>query len=1000
MAGPVRMRAGRTAFRRRSAKTAAQNVPTVRERTLSVKNMGTKVSDMKRKVLSLLLLTAMLLPCGCQGKDPVTPPSGETDAGNTEPAETGGPQPKSETLVENELPPAVFGAWADNFVPGERSGINSPAVTFDAETGLYVRFRGAVEIDGPRTYASVDRPYSPAMYVNVDAYACSPDYVKSFSRAGYGYVGQDSSANKSGYGDGHPAVLQRGIDGATDGFWNSVVLTEEVIKDNNRTFFTQAAKNANWWIGFAEPEMFRDGLYGDGYKQIWEAQYGFDWEDPASSVYSLFSASKLNIWTHTHAIRSYLDAIHKKNAAFDNFAVAPHSTVSYAAIGVTDGYVHMMGTGLVGTVTGQTWSNTIETAFRYGGQNVKDTFINGLIDYGTYLDAADYYGADFYALCDPMSDTASVTGTEDYWRELCHQQLVASLMYSGINRWQFIWTNRSFMNVSADYRTEQLNIHNAIADISGKPFSMTSGTPGITYLLGDTLTWQNGNTDWGKNARDGFFGVTAPLLYDGILVETRAMELVTSKKDLEGVSLLIVSYDNQKPLYEETNAAIAEFVKDGGTLLYIGGPDKYLDNAEAWWSPSSPTEDLLSKLGLDGVQVGMLKKASTLVWKDGTPEGFNGSEMTVGSDKFTYAYSGTGFTPFLETKNGDVIGMEAQVGAGRVVMVGLPTADLSASASGAALMRGLTKLALTSTEYSYVTSDYYLAERGDYTAVYPLRGTYTLKGTYVDIFSSDLRVVKDPVVAEKEAALYYRAEDTVTAPRVLYHGGVRDALTEGNDKTEITVHAAENALIPIRIAAPEGVFPASVTAEYEGGGTTGAAAQFDEETGSLLVTLYTLPTSPAKVTVTWGGDRTAMRNTHYVDGMKIPVNASGADEKYIVSNSGAANGNSRYCDRAAQIVWKFDTAGYEGLQIAVSVVSNYIVEVSRDGQKYTVAADYSKMSTQRAAGTNNSVILITADTVPGEGDEIYIRLRNTDTSQGWGGAISQFAFRYLEEIKE
>ena len=53
----------------------------------------------------------------------------------------------------------------------------------------------------------------------------------------------------------------------------------------------------------------------------------------------------------------------------------------------------------------------------------------------------------------------------------------------------------------------------------------------------------------------------------------------------------------------------------------------------------------------------------------------------------------------------------------------------------------------------------------------------------------------------------------------------------------------------------------------------------------------------------------------------------------------------------------------------------------------------------RASGTNQAVVLITADTVPGTGDAIYIRLRNTDPKQGWGGAVLRFEFQCLKEKK-
>jgi hypothetical protein len=121
------------------------------------------------------------------------------------------------------------------------------------------------------------------------------------------------------------------------------------------------------------------------------------------------------------------------------------------------------------------------------------------------------------------------------------------------------------------------------------------------------------------------------------------------------------------------------------------------------------------------------------------------------------------------------------------------------------------------------------------------------------------------------------------------------------------------------------------------------------------------------------------------------------DEKYIVENTGSANGATRFCDKDAKIVWAFDTKDYEGLIVSVAVLNNYIVEVSGDGKKFTTVADYSKFSSTRAVGTNDGVVTIVADAYPEVGDTLYIRLRNTDPSQGWGGAIKSFTFQHIVE---
>ena len=974
----------------------------------------------KHKLLSLFaaLLALAILCCSCASgvsSESESKMNDQTSSETTDPgtgtetdkeSETGTPVDRYYTYPEGEYesPLSVFGNRADNFAPGQRTLSNLVSFDYDTLEKVYIQERDEITIDGPRTFASVDRPYSPAMHVNVDAYVVNSEYSATYKAAGYDLIGHSGSFNKNELFSNKRDYLQVDAKGDNSKFWNSIVLNKSVVDSFKRTRLSYDIKTANWFIGFVEPEQFREGVYGKVYKNLWEIKYGEDWSDPMADIDSLFKSERLNVWTHTNAIKMYVDYLCGKDPSFTNFYIAPHSTLAYSLLNVTDGYVHMMGTGLVKTVTGQTWSNTMENAFRYCGQSVRNFFINGLLDYGTYIDAADYYGADLYALCDPMSDTA-YSKPEDYWRDLCHHQLVSSLMYPEINRWELIWTNRSFMNVSADYRSEQLNIHNALLDISGKEFTLKAGTPGITYLLSDTLSWQTTASMRAESAYDGFWGVTAPLMYDGILMRTRAMELIEKPEDLEGVTLLIVSYDNQKPLYEEVNSAIADWVKAGGTLLLLGGPDQYVNVSDAFWSKSgkgdSPNGNLLMHLGLDQIKLSTLKKSGTLVWSDDASasyaSGINLGKITVGNDSFTYAVSGDGYESLIKTSNGDDVAFKASVGDGQVIMCGLSTTDYSDSTDTANLLRALVKTALENTEYDYVTSDAYVVERGNYTAVHPLKGQYRLSGRYIDIFTPDLKVVDDPVVSEGASALFYKVESAPDSPTLYYAGGfyAPEDVKHSESSSSIKLYAAENALIPIRFAPSKDLYPVKVTMTY--GDSTDeqpVAVTWDETTHTLLCTVYTIPTMPAHVTVEWGDASHLISNTRYELVREYSVKQGGTDEPFIILNTGDANGTQRYCDKDAVIEWCYDVSDCEGLQVAVSLVSNYVLEVSPDGENWHTVADYSKISAERASGTNHTVVNISAGAY-GIEDELYVRLSNTNKSAGWGGAMSKIAFYSL-----
>ncbi|MBE6660365.1 MAG: hypothetical protein E7605_03070 [Ruminococcaceae bacterium] len=991
---------------------------------------------MKKRVF--LLMLAMLLCagvlCACRPDTPTppddtqNPPSDTPGPGPSDPGTDPDPGPDDPPVDPPVDPPSdkyvypdeeyeqrmdLFGKWEDFFAPGGRSDTFDLTVEQDAG-GLYEQFRDAVKIEGVRTYASVDHGYSRAMHLNVDAYIVSPKYQKEFTKAGYDIIGSSGSFNKSNYSLAHPEVLQVNADGSSGAFWGSSVLTYDVVKYNMSDKLRDMVNRSNWSVGFVEPEMFRYGGYGEAYKELWELKYGEEWSDPNGDVRSIFLSQRLNVWTHSNAIKMYASYVNEREKDVEHlYSVAPHSTLAYATYpgGVTDGFVHMMGTGQVETVTGQTWSNTIINPVRYEGESARRTFINAYVEYGTYLDAVNYYGTNFYALCDPMSDTHTQE-EESYWRQLCHEQLVASMMYSDINRWELIWTNRSFMNVSPEYRSEQLNIHNALLEISGAPYRSLGGTPGITYLLGDTLTWQSPDKpEYGENAYDGFWGVAAPLVYDGIPLRTMAMELITKPEDLKNVSVLIVSYDNQKPLYEELNAAIAAWVKEGGTLLYLGGPDEYLTIPDAWWNQEgkggSPTANLLQHLGVaDSISAATLTGGDkTLRWLGGKTAAdaadYTDGALKAGGDNFTYYYEGSGFETLLETEDGKAVGITFDVGDGTVLMVGLSTTDYSDSAAGADLMRMLTAKATESTEYDYVTSNAFVVERGDYVAVYPLKGDYNLTGAYVNIFSSNLEMILDPVVKEGTASLFLRVQDTeeLTKPVVSYAGGFVQSVQEMDDLTIIELYAAENAATPIRIAAPEGMVPLSVVATYENG-LSGASQVWDPDTNSLCVQVFSSPTMPVTVSVYWGSGEAPIENLTY-ESFKLTVNNAGTDAPFLHFNSGGADGSKRYTDNDAEVIWKFNVSAFRGLVVAAQLSQNYVLEVSGDGVNFTEVINYSKISSYSAnAGTNDGVACVVVGAYEDVEEILYIRLRNTTTRGAWGGAVKSLTFQYLVQEGE
>ena len=157
-----------------------------------------------------------------------------------------------------------------------------------------------------------------------------------------------------------------------------------------------------------------------------------------------------------------------------------------------------------------------------------------------------------------------------------------------------------------------------------------------------------------------------------------------------------------------------------------------------WWSSpekgGTPLNNLLMHLGLD-VQVTAPEGASLLVWEDSPSnqdviDSLGG--LVVNPDGFQAALEGVA-APLL-TAGGQTVGFEAAVGEGHVIACSLSSATYSASNSGAELLRQLTRHALQYTDYSYVPSDAFTVRRGNYVAVHPVRGGYTLERGRISTF--------------------------------------------------------------------------------------------------------------------------------------------------------------------------------------------------------------------------------------------------------------------------
>jgi hypothetical protein len=105
-----------------------------------------------------------------------------------------------------------------------------------------------------------------------------------------------------------------------------------------------------------------------------------------------------------------------------------------------------------------------------------------------------------------------------------------------------------------------------------------------------------------SNILPAFYGLTLPLLKYGMPVRPVLLDnLRRFNGYLDDYQVLVMSYEYCKPEYPDENAVLAAWVRDGGTLIYVGDGGDPFHQAEGFWSGKYPTaaHHLLSLLDIE-----------------------------------------------------------------------------------------------------------------------------------------------------------------------------------------------------------------------------------------------------------------------------------------------------------------------------------------------------------------------------------------------------------------
>ncbi len=408
-------------------------------------------------------------------------------------------------------------------------------------------------------------------------------------------------------------------------------------------------------IHVEEPEFWDRAGYSEAFKREFKLYYRTEWSPPHESLDARYKCAKLKAYLYTRTIDRVSSALKEYAAVKYNrvlrFYVPTHSLLNYTQWKIVSPEGRLADIAGVDGCIAQVWTGTSREMNWFNGQFKERTFETAYLEYGVMQELVKGTGRQMWFLHDPIEDNPIFDWTD--YRQNYYKTVVASLLHPKVNTYEICpWPNRVFQGkypsdspdaepIPPEYATLLNNNFNTLGTLEE---GEESHAIRVGILMGDCQLYQreypdsefssaseekvgtvlredkdiinrfknelaNGSDDRelmlkfiSSNAFPAFYGLALPLLKYGVAVRPVLLDNVRRYTGyLDDYDVLAMSYEFMKPDYPDVNNSIAEWVKHGGQLIYIGdGFDPY-HKIESWWTGKypSPAEHLFDMLGIE-----------------------------------------------------------------------------------------------------------------------------------------------------------------------------------------------------------------------------------------------------------------------------------------------------------------------------------------------------------------------------------------------------------------
>jgi hypothetical protein len=371
-------------------------------------------------------------------------------------------------------------------------------------------------------------------------------------------------------------------------------------------------------IYMEEPEFWMRGGYSEAFKREWDAYYQFPWRPQHESPENTYLSNKLKYHLYYRALEevfTYAKEYGKSKGMDVKCYVPTHSLINYSSWQIVSPEASLASLPCVDGYIAQVWTGTSREPTYYNGIRKERVFENAFLEYGSMESMTRPTGRKMFFLTDPIEDWPR--DWVDYKKNY-QATFTAQLLYPMIADYEVMpWPDRIYeglykTSANSDvkekiprfYSTQMQVMINTLNEI---PLSdnKVNGSHGIGVLMSNSLMFQRFpiHKEYDDPQFSNFYGQTLPLLKRGIPVSTVHIENVAYPDTWKGLKVLIVSYSNMKPMNPEFHRHIAQWVREGGALLYCGEDIDPYQSAMEWWNTNgnhykAPSMHLFECLGL------------------------------------------------------------------------------------------------------------------------------------------------------------------------------------------------------------------------------------------------------------------------------------------------------------------------------------------------------------------------------------------------------------------